>query len=68
MSSDRKRDDIRERAEELIKIGNDIQEKIDTMKKIEEDLERLQIYRNERGDQLLHKLMEHEKENKDDGI
>lgn len=51
-------DDTRERARELIEIGNKIQDKIELIRKTEEELEKLQIYRNERGDQLLHELME----------
>ena len=55
-------DEIKERARELIKLGNDIEEKIEKIRKLEQDVEKLQIYRNERGDQLLHNLMEQKKE------
>jgi hypothetical protein len=51
-------DDNRERARELIEIGNKIQEKVELLRKTEDEIEKLQIYRNERGDQLLHNLME----------
>jgi len=51
-------DEIRKRVTELIKLGNDIEDKIEQVGKIESDIEKLQIYRNERGNQLLHMLME----------
>lgn len=57
-------DDVKERARELMKIGNDIEEKVEQTIKLEKEIEILQVYRNERGDQLLHVLMEQEKEEK----
>lgn len=54
-------DDVKERARELIKLGNDIEEKVEETIRLEKEIEKLQIYRNERGDQLLHALMEQEK-------
>jgi hypothetical protein len=55
-------DDNRERARELLEIGNKIQEKVELLRKTEDEIEKLQIYRNERGDQLIHKLMDIDKE------
>lgn len=49
---------LRERAREIIEIGNNIEEKIEQVRKLEQEIEKLQVYRNERGDQLLHELME----------
>ena len=51
-------DDTRERARELMRVGNDIEEKIEQVRKLEIEIEKLQVYRAERGDQLLHELME----------
>ena len=51
-------DEIRSRAKELIDIGNRIEDKIKQVQELEKEIESLQIYRNERGEQLLIRLID----------
>jgi len=50
--------DFRERAKELMEIGNSIDDKIKEMEKLEVEIKNLQVYHNERGEQLLVKLID----------
>ena len=61
-------DEIRERAKELMELGNRIEEKIEAVHKLEQEIEKLQIYRNERGEQLLTRLIDQRKSETDTGI
>jgi len=51
-------DEVRARAKELMDLGNRIDDLIKQTQKIEADIEKLQIYRNERGEQLLVMLID----------
>ena len=51
-------DEIRSRAKELMDIGNRIDDKIKQVQELEKEIENLQIYRNERGEQLLIRLID----------
>ena len=51
-------DEIRSRAKELIDIGNRIEDKIKQVQELEKEIEKLQVYRNERGEQLLIRLID----------
>ena len=51
-------DEIRSRAKELIDIGNRIDDKIKQVQELEKEIENLQVYRNERGEQLLIRLID----------
>ena len=51
-------DNLRERAKELMSIGNTIDDKIKQVEKLESEIEKLQVYRNERGEQLLTMLID----------
>jgi len=48
----------RQRAKEMMELGNRIEDKIKEVQEIEKEIERLQIYRNERAEQLLHGLID----------
>ena len=50
----------RQRAKEMMELGNRIEDKIKEAQDIEKEIERLQIYRNERAEQLLHGLIDQE--------
>ena len=51
-------DEIRSRAKELMDIGNRIEDKIKQVQELEKEIESLQVYRNERGEQLLIRLID----------
>ena len=51
-------DEIRSRAKELMDIGNRIDDKIKQVQELEKEIENLQVYRNERGEQLLIRLID----------
>ena len=51
-------DEIRARAKELLDLGNRIEDKIREIQKLESEIEKLQVYRNERGEQLLIRLID----------
>lgn len=51
-------DQLRARAKELLELGNNIEDKINQVAKLESDIEKLQVYRNERGEQLLRMLID----------
>jgi len=50
--------DIRERAKELLKLTNSIDDKYKQIEALEKEIEKLQVYRNERGEQLLTKILD----------
>lgn len=51
-------EEIRNMAQELLALSNTIQDKLNDISELEDDVEKLQVYRNERGNQLLHRLMD----------
>ena len=51
-------DEIKARAKELMDIGNRIEDKIKQVQELEKEIENLQVYRNERGEQLLIRLID----------
>lgn len=53
-----------QRAKELMDIGNRIEDKIKEVQELEKEIEKLQIYRNERGEQLLIGLIDQEDKDK----
>jgi hypothetical protein len=54
-----------QRAKELMDIGNRIEDKIKEVQELEKEIEKLQIYRNERGEQLLIGLIDQKEKKKE---
>lgn len=54
----------RQRAKEMMELGNRIEDKIKEAQDIEKEIERLQIYRIERAEQLLHGLIDQDEDKK----
>ncbi len=53
-----------QRAKELMDIGNRIEDKIKEVQELEKEIEKLQVYRNERGEQLLIGLIDQKEKDK----
>lgn len=51
-------EEIRKGAKELVELGNIIDDKIKQVSELESEIERIQVYRNERGNQLLHMILD----------
>lgn len=50
----------KQRAKELLDLSNRIDDKIKEVQELEKEIEKLSVYRNERGEQLLHGLIDQE--------
>lgn len=51
-------DEIRKGAKELVELGNIIDDKLRRVNELESEIEKLQVYRNERGNLLLHGILD----------
>ena len=51
-------EEIRKGAKELVELGNIIEDKVRRVSELESEIEKLQVYRNERGIILLHGILD----------
>ncbi len=51
-------EEIRKGAKELVELGNIIEDKVRRVSELESEIEKLQVYRNERGSLLLHGILD----------
>ncbi len=51
-------EEIRKGAKELVELGNIIEDKVRRVSELESEIEKLQVYRNERGIILLHEILD----------